>query len=471
MITPYRSDIERHLTTARWFAGKGRPFRVAGLRSAPVPGGDDGLELLVVLVEVEYLDASDGTEFYQLPVSVHAAPKEHLDQAWIGRWDGRHAYDATHDRAAMAQWLRAFTLPEAAAIKGTPLRFHRCEATTEIDTSQRPALMTAEQSNSSVAYGEELLMKLFRKVTPGANPDIQIHDVLTRAGSDHVAALHGWVDWETDDGEVIQLAMLQQFLRTASDGWALARSSARALFAEADLHAHEVGGDFAAEAARLGQALAETHATLAAQFPTEPLGTAGARALADTMLARLDWAVEQVPALLPYADRLRPRLAVVADVADAAGVRAQRIHGDLHLGQTLRTVKGWKLVDFEGEPARPLHERSHPEPVWRDIAGMLRSFDYAAAVVQRELGGEGGASDEQRAYRAEEWVERNRRAFLGAYIGGELTAEQETLCNAFEADKAVYECVYELRNRPDWADIPLAAVARLVASDAAAVAE
>ncbi|GGO85951.1 maltokinase [Nocardioides phosphati] len=471
MITPYRSDIERHLATARWFAGKGRPFRVAGLRSAPVPGGSDGLELLVVLVEVEYLDAAGGTELYQLPVSVHAAPKEHLEPAWIGRWDGRHAYDATHDRAAMTQWLEAFALSaDELARVDTPLRFHRC-GDADLPTGERPGLMTAEQSNSSVAYGEELLMKLFRKVTPGPNPDIEIHEVLTRAGSDHVAALHGWVDWETDEGEVVQLAMLQQFLRTGSDGWALARSSARALFAEADLHAHEVGGDFASEAARLGQALAETHATLAEHFPTQQLDAAGARALADTMLARLDWAAEQVPALEQYVDRLRPRLAVVADVAEEAGVRVQRIHGDLHLGQTLRTVKGWKLVDFEGEPARPLHERSHPEPVWRDVAGMLRSFDYAAAVVQRELGGEGAASDDQRAYRAEEWVERNRRAFLTAYAGGELSPEQELLCAAFEADKAVYECVYELRNRPDWADIPLAAVARLVASETAAVAE
>jgi maltokinase len=471
MITPYRSDIERHLTTARWFAGKGRPFRVAGVRSSPVPGGDAGLELLVVLVEVEYLDEADGTELYQLPVTVHAAPKEHLEHAWIGRWDGRHAYDATHDRDAMTQWLRAFTLTaDDLAGVDTPLRFHRCGGA-ELPTDERPGLMTGEQSNSSVAYGEELLMKLFRKVTPGPNPDIEIHEVLTRAGSDHVAALHGWADWETEEGEIVQLAMLQQFLRTGSDGWALARSSARALFAEADLHAHEVGGDFASEAARLGQALAETHETLAEHFPTEPLGADGARALADTMLARLDWAIDQVPALRPYAERLRPRLAAVADVAGAAGVRAQRIHGDLHLGQTLRTVKGWKLVDFEGEPARPLHERSQPEPVWRDVAGMLRSFDYAAAVVQRELGGEGASSDEQRAYRAEEWVERNRQAFLNAYVGGELTAEQELLCDAFEADKAVYECVYELRNRPDWADIPLAAVARLVASDAAAVAE
>ncbi|TCJ31085.1 maltokinase N-terminal cap-like domain-containing protein [Nocardioides jejuensis] len=454
MITPVPIDIERYLATARWFAGKGRAFRVSSTRVAVVPG--QGPPALVVLAEVDYPDAGDDSELYQLPVSLHREPQDGLEHAWLGQWDDVHAYDAVHDRAAMSAWLEAFVSPGSTG----PLHFERSDRT-QLDTSQRPALMTADQSNSSVAFGEDTLLKVFRKVTQGGNPDIEIHDLLTRAGSSHVAALHGWVDWRTNDGEVIQLAMLQQFLRTASDGWTLATGSVRSLFAEADLHAHEVGGDFASEAARLGEALAETHATLAAEFPTELLSDAGAQHLADVMLGRLDAAVEAVPALAAYADRLRP---LMAAVGDAAGVQAQRIHGDLHLGQTLRTVKGWKLVDFEGEPARPLAERRLPEPVWRDVAGMLRSFDYVSAVVQRELDGD-SQTREQRAYRGAEWVEHNRRAFLTAYAGGELSPEQRLLLDAFEADKAVYECAYEIRNRPDWADIPLAAVARLCSQE------
>jgi maltokinase len=132
------------------------------------------------------------------------------------------------------------------------------------------------------------------------------------------------------------------------------------------------------------------------------------------------------------------------------------VHGDLHLGQTLRTAKGWKIVDFEGEPAKPLSERVLPDSPWRDVAGMLRSFDYAprvAAITVAAIGDEGA---EQRAFRAAEWSARNQAAFLEAYAGRELTPDDQTLLAAYVADKAVYECVYEARNRPSWLQIPLA---------------
>jgi maltokinase len=461
---PVLTDLERFIATARWFGGKGRPFHVTGTRRVGQLGGTGDPFALIELVEVTYTDDAGGSELYQLPLALHRAPVERIEHAFIGRWDDLHVYDAVHDREAMALWLQAFIEPPA-DLEG--LTFHRTSDHL-LDPEAPGAVLTAEQSNSSVAFAEEALMKVFRKITPGNNPDIEIHDVLTQAGSDHVAALYGWLEASDSEAGVIHLAMLQQFLRTASDGWALARASARSLFADADLHAHEVGGDFAAEAARLGQALAETHETLAAAFGAERVGPDGAVAISEAMLARLDEAVTAAPDLAAYAPRLRPLLQRVAEVDDVA---VQRIHGDLHLGQTLRTVKGWKLVDFEGEPARPLADRSRPESVWRDVAGMLRSFDYVAAVVQRELGEDGPRMDDQRTYRAAEWVERNRHAFLAAYAGGELTPQQQLLCDAFEVDKAIYECAYEARNRPDWLDIPLAAVARLVATDGAAVAE
>jgi maltokinase len=140
----------------------------------------------------------------------------------------------------------------------------------------------------------------------------------------------------------------------------------------------------------------------------------------------------------------------------------QQVHGDLHLGQTLRTVRGWKIVDFEGEPAKPLAERLLPDSPWRDVAGMLRSFDYAPRVVERTWGGDGqDAGADQRAYRAGEWSERNRAAFLKAYVGRDLAPDEHTLLAAYVADKAVYETVYETRNRPAWVTIPLEAVARI----------
>jgi maltokinase len=249
--------------------------------------------------------------------------------------------------------------------------------------------------------------------------------------------------------------MLQQFLRTASDGWEIALASVRDLFSEGDLHADEVGGDFASEAARLGTALADVHAQLRDAFGID-LVDAGHTA--EQMGDRLDRAIEVVPELGAHRDRLRGAYAALADLGK---VSAQRIHGDLHLGQTLRTIKGWKLVDFEGEPAKPLAERLLPDSPWRDVAGMLRSFDYAPHAMARSMPEDDPAVISQREHRAEEWAARNKAAFLAAYAGSDLTAEEGTLVAAYVADKTVYECVYEARNRPSWLPIPLAAAARV----------
>ena len=353
----------------------------------------------------------------------------------------------------MAAWLRASPPPSAAG----PLVFHRV-ADHELDLTAHSTLFSGEQSNSSVAFGEDALMKVFRRVTPGVNPDIEIHDVLTQAGSEHVAALYGWLEApspDEPDGPVLQLAMLQQFLRTASDGWELALASVRNLFAEADLHADEVGGDFAGEAARLGEAVASVHHDLADALrhrhrrpaPWWP----------SQMTARLDAALAAVPGLAAHEDTLR---AIFDRLSAWSTSPVQRIHGDLHLGQTLRTVRGWKIVDFEGEPARPLAERTLPDSVWRDVAGMLRSFDYAPRVVEMTLGTSDVDEAGQRAFRAGEWADRNRDAFLTTYAGRELTPDELTVLTAYLADKAVYEAVYETRNRPTWVSIPLQAISR-----------
>jgi len=170
-----------------------------------------------------------------------------------------------------------------------------------------------------------------------------------------------------------------------------------------------------------------------------------------------------VPELAEHADALR---AAYDAVAALDGVDVQQVHGDLHLGQTLRTAKGWKIVDFEGEPAKPLAERVEPDSPWRDVAGMLRSFDYAPRVVEKQSADveHDPEAAAQLAYRAEEWAHRNHDHFLAAYAGGEPSEEAKVLLAAYVADKAVYETVYETRNRPGWVSIPLAAVARIGAS-------
>ncbi|MCD4526247.1 hypothetical protein [Nocardioides sp. cx-173] len=461
-----------YLVRTRWFGGKGRPFNVTGFRLVgEVPGRvDDSPRVVIHLVQVTYDDvdaaAPDAVELYQVPLAFYEHPQGRLDHAFVGWWEDPehgwvHAYDALHDREAMACWLRSFD--DAATQEHghtvdpeTMLTFHRLPGH-DLDRDAQSMLFTGEQSNSSVAFGEDALMKVFRKVTPGVNPDVAVHDVLTRAGSDHIAALYGWLDvLDADSDAVIQLAMLQQFLRTATDGWDLALGSVRSLFADPELHARESGGDFAGEATRLGEALRELHETLRESFGSQSIETAD---LAEQMGQRLAAAETVVPGL---AEHHAPLAALHDRVARLGRIEVHRIHGDLHLGQTLRTSKGWKVVDFEGEPAKPLAERMLPDSPWRDVAGMLRSFDYVPHVVVRDREEEDDPEvDAQRTQRGQEWAHRSRNHFLTAYAGGELSETQRTLLDAYVADKAVYETVYETRNRPTWVDIPLQAVARI----------
>jgi len=462
-----RQLFHDYLLRTRWFGGKGRSFDVSDIIAlAEVPGRvADSPYVVIYLVEVTYADAPTGaeSELYQVPLSLYEHPEGRLDHAFIGWWQDPahgwvHAYDALHDRAAMACWLRSFAATDGSRTDDdSGLVFHRLPGH-DLDVEAHSTLFSGEQSNSSVAFGEDSLMKVFRKVTPGTNPDIRIHEVLTQAGSEHVAPLYGWLETVAPEEGTMQLAMLQKFLRTATDGWDLALASIRALFAEPDQHATDSGGDFAGESARLGEALAEVHRTLAEHFPTQDRGPEATAALAAAMTRRLEEALPVVPQLAEHAEALR---ATFAKVAQLPGLTVQTIHGDLHLGQTLRTSMGWKIVDFEGEPAKPLAERLAPDSRWRDVAGMLRSFDYAPHAVIHGLSP--AEQDAQLRLRAIEWANRNRNFFLVAYAE-ELAPDEHVLLDAYVADKAVYECVYESRNRPAWLEIPLAAIARIGAS-------
>ncbi|MGA8847474.1 MAG: hypothetical protein WB471_12740 [Nocardioides sp.] len=464
-----------YLGKTRWFGGKGRPYEVSAVRRIATLG-DTGPypRVVVLLVELTYGDvlpgAVDAVELYQVPLALYPDPEHRLDHAFVGWWDEPglgwvHAYDALHDRQAMDRWLQGF----GAAASSTPadrpahvggLDFHRLPDH-DLDLEAVATLFTGEQSNSSVAFGEEAVLKVFRKITPGANPDITTHDTLTRAGSTDIAHLYGWVS-HGDGDHTLHLGMLQQFLRTASDGWDLALSSVRNLYADADLAAREAGGDFAGEAGRLGHTLAAVHAVLADGFGG---GSVPGEHVAAQMRARLAAALLVVPALGEHEAALAAlfdRLAAI-DV-----VPVQRVHGDLHLGQTLRTALGWKIVDFEGEPAKPLSERVLPDSPWRDVAGMLRSFAYAPHAVERQYTDLDDDGAEERHLRGLEWAERNQRYFVGAYAdaraNGAPTADDLTLLDAYVADKAVYETIYETRNRPTWVDIPLRAIARIGAT-------
>jgi maltokinase len=437
----------------RWFGSKGREWAEVSEDGFFLDRGNPVLS--VHRVRVSYTDGAQET--YLVPLSWRDHPAEELSSAFVGAVanDGRetYAYDAMRDREATAPWL--IHLVNASTIG--PMHFHPA-GVAYIPEGLPGDILSTEQSNTSLVYGQEAILKLFRRLEPGLNPDVEILDALRRSGNPHIAPLLGHIEIDDPDASrpAATVAMLQTFVPNASDGWRLATASVRDLYAEGDLHADEVGGDFAADSERLGATTASVHADMAAALSTEPADAGWHARTAALMNERLDTAIAVVPQLAEHADGLRALYAAVAG-SDEAVVR-QRVHGDLHLGQVLRTATTWIVLDFEGEPARPLSERRDLDSPLRDVAGMLRSFDYAARHMLVEQPG-----DPQRAYRAQEWAERNRSAFCTGYsnASGLDPCGESPLLRAFEADKAVYECVYEARNRPHWLMIPLTSLARL----------
>jgi maltokinase len=444
--------IESWLPTQRWFAGKGREATMTVTALARLSAA---YPVTVWAVRVEYADNGD-TDTYQVPLVLRperAAQLEHVLLGTVETASGTQwVYDALHDKEVTPAWLTGM---RDDSVEGD-LRFVRyAEAAEDIPVDEPSLVLTGEQSNTSMVFGDVAIMKVFRRLHPGINPDIEIQAALSKLGARHIPRLLGAVEADVD-GEPSSLAMLGEFMTTATDGWELAKTSVRDLMAEADLHAEEAGGDFAGEAERLGEAVAEVHADLATAFGTREASADELAERAAAMHARLTRALDVVPALGDVA----PALAAAYDAVRELGssVTVQRIHGDLHLGQALRTVTRWVLIDFEGEPMAAMTARREFDSPLRDVAGMLRSFEYAGHHRVIETG-----FDPQLSYRAAEWSTRNRDAFLTGYATGS-GADPRThavLLRAFEADKAVYEAVYEARNRPNWLPIPLASLTRL----------
>jgi maltokinase len=435
------------LPRQRWFGGKGRTVTALEVEGdVQLLDGDPALH--DVVVRVSYGDG--GTEHYQLLVGVRAESGERIEHAVIGAVDDRFVYDAAHDFELTGVLLKL--IAEGGKVDG--LTFSTTGR--ELDTSLHSRVLGNEQSNTSLVYGDDYILKVFRRLAPGVNPDLEITRALDEVGCEHIARPLGWIEGVLE-GEPVTLGLMQEYLRFGTEGWTLAITSVRDLYAEGDLHADEVGGDFAAEAERLGFATAAVHRDLATALGVENADRDRVVALADGMTARLEAACEVVPDLRRHADALRAAFAALPE--QDVGFRVQRIHGDFHLGQVMRTENGWVLLDFEGEPARPLRERRRKMSPLRDVAGMMRSFDYAARHLLAEQ-----PSYLHLEYRATEWAERNREAFCDGYArgSGHDPRDDTPLLRAFELDKAVYEVVYEARNRPTWLPIPLGSIERLV---------
>jgi predicted trehalose synthase len=439
--------LPAYLARQRWYSGTEAPrdLRVVDER-VEIAGWPTLLRLLV--------DA-DGA-IYQVLVGLRSAQErpEFLrgrDEAVMGEVDSDQgrllAYDATLDSTLM---LAALELVTAGREKADHVR-----------------PVAVEQSNSSLVYEDRLILKFFRRIHPGRNLDVEMTEALSDAGFEHVA--RPLAVWRTTGEVDFDLAVLQPFLWGGTDGWGLALTSLRDLFGVGDTQSVPVidpdapppsvdpadaGGDFSAEARRLGMITAEMHLGLVKAFGEE---RGDARQWADAIGGQ----VERVTH--PAVDRRRAMRIVEAlrHLGDAGP--SIRTHGDYHLGQVLRTDAGWYVLDFEGEPARPPAERRQRSSPLRDVAGMLRSLHYASAVAVSERG-------EDCTDLAQAWEARNRKAFLEGYVrvatrGGILPdpAATEAVLAAFELEKAVYELGYEQAYRPDWEHIPLKALQRLAA--------
>jgi maltokinase len=274
--------------------------------------------------------------------------------------------------------------------------------------------MGVEQSNTSIVFDDRLVLKVFRRVHPGKNLEVEITAALARTGFESVAQPIGV--WEFGG---YTKGVVQPFLANGREGWELALASPH----------------FAGEAAELGAVTADMHSALGDVFGARPGDPEAWAAGIESGLARLDAAAER-PAAKAVVDRLRS--------ATNPGP-TQCVHGDYHLGQVMRTAERWYVLDFEGEPARPHEERAEQTSPMKDVTGMLRSFGYAAAIGGKEPG----------------WERDCRRAFLDAYADRRPLPDQAVL-DAFELDKAIYELAYERSYRPQWAGVPLAAIERLL---------
>ncbi len=447
--------LSEWLPQQRWFAAKGRPVRSLTVASSvPLLADSDPL-LDHVLLRVAFVDGDE--HLYQLLVARSGTSRGDLDHVTFGAVDGLAVYDALWD-TRVTEWLLE-SIRSGRSVGD--LRFVPEPDAEMAEPGTVGRVLGVEQSNSSVSWGDRSILKLFRRVLPGVNPDLELHRALRSVDSREVAALQGAIEG-TVGGEPVTFGMLQDFAANSADGWSMALASVRDLLAEGDLRADEVGGDFAGEASRLGETVAIVHDELRRALGG---GERDPRELAATWHERLGVVADEVPSLTPYVPAIRALFDAVAGLSTP--VPTQRVHGDLHLGQTLRTPYGWLVIDFEGEPAAALGDRLRPDCALRDVAGMLRSFDYAAFHQLSQWGPAGDWTDpdhdSQMAWRANEWAQRNRSAFCDGYAlrAGTDPREQALLLAAFELDKAVYELLYETRSRPTWAPIPLASIRRL----------
>jgi maltokinase len=433
----------------RWYGNKGRAPALSAVAQWDLPSTADGVGVRIHLLADT---GGDRPVLFQIPVTSRATPLRGGEAALIGTDGDTLYYDGPHDDAfvqAVLTLVLADADPGAAgALRGTTL-------TAADDTRFGGSrVLSGEQSNTSVIVdaapgGLPVICKIFRVLHSGENPDVAVQCALAAVGSERVPRPLGYLTGEWADpgsGRPARghVAFAQEFLPGVEDAWRVA------------LRAAAAGEDFTEPARALGAATASVHSDLARAFATVPATAESIATMVDAMRERYRLARQEVPSLGDYADAVE---ATLTAAGAAQWPLLQRIHGDYHLGQVLRSPgRGWMLIDFEGEPLRPMDQRDAPDAPQRDVAGMLRSLSYVAGSVA--LSSETPADDADAALA---WADAARESFLDGYAdaSGRDPREKATLLRAFELDKALYEARYEARNRPEWLPIPLRAVRRL----------
>lgn len=468
-MNPDVTGLLESLPSARWFGGKGRPIR--DIEIVDIGVVEDGPPaLLFSIVRVDFAD-NGPEQLYNLPLIVE---------------DGA-ARDALSDGAILA--ILGDLMAHGTSIKGHEGVFQFTGPGLDPLSPPGPQsvrIIAAEQSNSSIVLDEQVIVKLFRGVEIGINPDLELTRFLTNESFRYIPLHLGEITYEgeSDEQEMsIDLGIAQQFVPDAPEGWEQTLRYLQRFFDEvSDLDAREdmrfLTEERAHEAFRsigdLGEVTAVLHVTLSRaegdpEMLAEPIDhfdlEEWTRRAQDSLASLVN---ESVPELGAMSDAIGERLRALTSIEEA-GAKI-RIHGDYHLGQVLSSTRGWMILDFEGEPARTLEERRSKQSALRDVAGMLRSFNYAAvtALFQRTE----PETEEWRRLEpwAEMWETVARERFLHAYLsrsheGSFLPADRETLgtmLDIFEIDKALYELGYEHSHRPDWVRIPLRGITQVL---------
>jgi maltokinase len=433
--------LEEWVVSQRWFGSKAREVVHMGVLDV-VPLRDEPQPLASILVEARFAPGTH--EIYQVPVGFRKGPANGA----ITKADGLTVYDALSDRDQSLALLDLMRRDARLESEHSVSEFHWVEGAHDPGSRASVRPIGAEQSNSSVVFGDALTLKIYRRVEAGINPELELLRFLTKHEFANVPALAGWYEYT---GRLMEatLGVMQEYLPDGRDGWELALE---------DLDA------FLSRVPALGEVTGELHSVLGSDTtdpafaPEEPSSESLAllTATVDEEIERIFFDLPDDDALAPIAGRgeeVREQLRVLTHVGSAGKVI--RTHGDYHLGQTMLAKRGWVILDFEGEPARTLPERRRKRSPLRDVAGMMRSFAYAATASETPP--------------PEGWEEQAREEFLDAYLGSAdpslLPAGRqgiEHLLSVFELEKAVYELRYELNHRPDWVHIPVASILRLL---------